>query len=278
MAGWVDRFYEARAAFLRPKIGWGVYIVALALLLAGSASFRLGFVLLFVVAYFGGYSAIQFQTRHHFHLEFITWWAFGFVVHQLVVASWRLRHRRPDRTLVTRGAVRSAVFAITATTLVVGGLGLARWYQRGRASQLFDAYVVAAKVPLALPGGELKEIAPNEWPQFVEVDLNEAACGPKPAVTFRYHVTPVDGDLSRTFTLNRRSAVPGVTRVFLPVFKLFKGLEFSDDRPGCVVGAYTLADLRRFPLLLGLTLPPDWRARPLSQRLQDWEHDPSGLK
>jgi hypothetical protein len=275
---WITPFYEARATFLRPKIGWGIYIVAAALVLAAAASFRLGLFLLFFLAYFGGYPALQFQTRHHFHLEFMTWWAFGFVVYQVVAAAWRLRHTRPERKAIVDGVRRSTAFALTAAVLVVGALSAARWYQRTRALHLFTAYIAAPKTPLELPGGELPQVAASEWPQFLEVDLNERACGPRPAVTFRYNVTPVDGDLSRTFTVNRPAPTAGLTRIFLPVFSLFKRLEFSDDRPGCVVGAYRVADLRPFPLLLGLMLSPDWNTLPLHQRLEDWEPESPVLK
>jgi hypothetical protein len=278
MTGWASSLYNARADFLRPKIGWGVYIGAVAFLLTGATSLRLGLFLLFFAAYFGGYPAIQFQARHHFHLEFMTWWAFGFVVHQLAVAAGTLRHGRQDWKPRARDAGRSAVFALTAAALMIGVLSVARMYQGDRATRLFDAYIAAPKVPLALPGGALPQIAAEEWPQFLEVDVNEAACGPRPAVTFRYNVTPADGDLSRTFIVNEPSSVPGLTRVFLPVFTLFKGLEFSDDRPGCIVGAYRLADLRPFPLLVGLMLPPQWETLPLYQRLKDWAPGPSVLK
>jgi hypothetical protein len=274
VSGLADGFYEARAAVLRPKIGWGVYIIALALLVAGAASLRLGLFLLLFTLYFGGYPAIQFQTRHHFHLEFMTWWAFGFIVHQAAVALWSLRQGRPDWRLFARGAVRSATFAATAAMLVIGPLAVARWYQRGHAARVFEAYIAAPKQPLTPSAIELKDIPADAWPQYLEVDLNEAACGPHPAVTFRYNVTAVEGDLSRTFTVKQPASAPGLTRVFLPVFPLFKQLEFSDDRPGCVVGSYRVTDVHPFPILLGLMLPPDWRTLPLHQRLRDWESGP----
>lgn len=268
--GWLQRFYEARAIVLRPRIGAGVYFCAIALLMASAASTRLALFLLFFVAYFGGYPALQFQTRHHFHLEFMTWWAMGFIAHQVITTVLALRTGINWRAS-TRGALRAGAFAVAAMALVTGGLGAARWYQHGRAVELFAAYLAAPKVALSLPGGQLPEAAKPTWPQFVDVELNQAACGPKPAVTFRHNVTPADGDLSRTFTIDRPSSAPGLTHVLLPVFQLFKGLEFSDDRPGCVVGASMLSNLQPFPLLLGVVLPPDWQTLPLHQRLQDWE-------
>jgi hypothetical protein len=59
------------------------------------------------------------------------------------------------------------------------------------------------------------------------------------------------------------------------VFERFAGLQFSDDRPGCVAGAYRFTDLKALPLLLGATLPPEWATRPLYQRLSRWERDRS---
>lgn len=271
--GWGQAFYEARAAFLRPKIGSGVAIVGVALLVAGAISLRLGLFLLFFIAYFGGYPAIQFQTRHHFHLEFITFWAAGFILHHMANSAWLLRKGIPDWRVVLSGIGRSATLAGIAAVLVLGGFGAARWYQQGRATTLFRAYLDAPKAPIALPAGTLPARDGRRWPELIQVEMNQAECGPAPSVTFRYRTTPADGDLSRTFTL-RGEPTTGLTRVFLPVFELFDRLEFSDPRPGCVVGAYAVSDLTRFPLLLGAVLPPGWESLPLHQRLKDWETAP----
>jgi len=138
--------------------------------------------------------------------------------------------------------------------------------------------VTASKAEITLPGGALENIAADAWPQFLEVHLNEAACGPRPAVTFRYTVTPAEKDLSKTYTIERPSPVPGLTKMFLPVFQLYKGLEFSDQREGCLVAAYRVTELTRLPLLLGAVLPPDWATLPLHQRLLDWEPERPAYK
>lgn len=273
MAGWFDAFYAERASIFRPLIGQGVYIVALALLLSSAASLRLACFLLFFVLYFGGYPALQFQTRHHFHLEFMTWWAAGFLIQRLVAAGWSLRGGFPAPRLLAAGAGRLASFAVMTAVVLAGTLAVARWYQQGRAEEIFEAYLSAPKVPLVLPGGALPVAVTPAWPQFLEVELNEAACGPQPAVTFRHNTTVVDGDLSRTFVLDRKAPLPGPTRILLPVFSLYKSIEFSDEPPGCVVGASMVGNLSAFPLLLGAVLPPDWRDLPLHQSLKDWESD-----
>lgn len=65
--------------------------------------------------------------------------------------------------------------------------------------------------------------------------------------------------------------------MMLPVYERFAGLEFSDLSPGCFVGASRVTNLAVLPLLLGVTLPPDWESRPLYQRLARWERDAEPL-
>ncbi len=204
----------------------------------------------------------------------MTWWAAGFVVHQTVVHAWAARGRRPAWPDVARGALRSVAFATIAAGLVIGGLGTARWYQRRTATAMLASYVAAPKVALD-PSGTLSGIPPRAWPQYLEVDVDQARCGRSPAVTFRYDPNTPDAGLSRTVTVSRFSRTPGVTRILQPVFEHYVGLALSDPRPGCLAGVSRVADLHRFPVLLGVTLPPDWPSLPLYQRLAEWERDPS---
>ena len=112
------------------------------------------------------------------------------------------------------------------------------------------------------------------FPQYVEVDLDEAACGPKPSITFKYDPALMNSDLSRTVIVARRARAAGTTRVFLAVYDHFKGLEFSSATPGCVTRMARFDDVKPFRLLLGATLPPGWETLPLHQRLADWEGIP----
>ena len=257
---------------------WGAVAVTVAWLLCSAVSLRLGLFLVFIVAYFGAYPAIQFQERHYFHLEFIGWWAMGFVVHQvsaLLRAWWR---GYPDRPIdIGRMIRRTATVALLAAVVCLGLVGATRWAQIRQARQLFSAYVDAPKTPLDLPFGPLSGVAQPDWPQFIEVALDEAHCGSRPAVTFQYDRANPDGDFTRTITIARRSPVSGTTRIFLPVFERYSGIAISDASPGCFVGAWRLSDLSAFPLLLGVTLSPDWEKRPLYQRLAQWESDAEPL-
>lgn len=275
LEGWATGLYEARREFLQPKVGWGLYFGCAALLMVGARSLRLAAFLLFFVAYFGGYPAIQFHDRHHFHLEFMSWWAIGFVIHHTVTSAIGLWRSRPERKQVTAGVAQSAAFAAAAVALVVLPLLGARWYQQRQATNLFASYIDAPKAVLPSSGAVPGDVPPWSWPQLIEVDLNLAQCGRDPAVTFRYEPDAPGGDLSRVVTVERRPTVDGVTRIYQPVFRHYRGLEYSDARPGCVVGAARLADQQGFPMLFSATLPPNWQNAALHQRLADLEFDPA---
>ena len=139
-----------------------------------------------------------------------------------------------------------------------------------------NAYLEAPKTVLPLPVGRLTASSPADWPQFLEVVLDEAKCDARPVVTFRYSPTPVPGNFTRSLAIERRSPVEGQTRIFAPVFEQFEALEVSGDRPGCLVGVNRFTDLAGVPLLLGAILPPDWKTLPWYQRLADWESGPAG--
>jgi hypothetical protein len=287
MTDWAAWLYKPRAAILHPVMGrGGILIVGSALVLAGMGSLRVALFLLFFVLYFGGYPATQFADRHYFHLEFITWWAAGFVVHQTWIAVRAFREDPPSRRQeLVSGLRRTAVFIVVSAAAILGSLQIARWYQHRNVRALVQAYIAAPKRPLALPSpaaGELQAIPapapgdeePPTWQfatQLLEVDVNEAACGPRPSVTFRYDTAVPELDFSRTVTMSPHAAAPGPTRIFFVAYEHFKGLEFSDATPGCVMSVSRLADLRALPLLLNVTIAPDWERRPLHQRLARWE-------
>ncbi len=269
---WATAVFSTRELLLSPRHSWGALLALIALLFATAHSFRLGLFFLFFLAYFGGYPAVQFQERHYFHLEFIGWWTLGFVAHRSAGGLRRILTRReplarPSPPLIARVAIVTAI----AVVGLGGLLGATRWYQARQARQLFAAYLAAPTAPLADPFGPLPAVAPGDWPQFLAVELNEAACGPRPAVTFRYDRSNPDSDFTRTVTIEQPAAGAGPTRIMLPVYERYAGLELSDARPGCFVGASRVVDLAAFPLLLGVTLAPDWQSRPLYQRLSRWE-------
>src|SRR5207253_1536890 len=126
----------------------GVVVVGVALMSLLAWQGRVGLFAAFFLLYVGGYPALQFDIRHYFHLEFMTWWAIGFLAHQLVI-HWRVAGGRLRRMLSEirtgynwAGAARMAG-AMAAGVVVV--LWLSRGYQQVSASRLFQAYIDAPK-------------------------------------------------------------------------------------------------------------------------------------
>ena len=269
--GWFAGLYAVRYWVISQLYDWGLWLAVMAVLVTAASSVRLGAFVLFFLGYFGGYPAIQFQERHYFHLEFMGWWAAGFVVQQAILAARGAFRRCPERRVLIRGVGQAVALGAIAAIFLGGGLFTARWYQSRQVSTLLRAYISAPKTSVESIGGPLSGIAPTAWPQLLAVELDQNACGERPSVTFRYDKTDASQDFTRTVTIMRGSKAPGSTRVFVPVFDRYAGLEVSDARPGCVTGVYRLTDLQPFPILLGATLPPDWESLPLYQRLAKWE-------
>lgn len=267
-AAWLAPVFDVRQAVLEPLRSWGGVIAGVALLITSAASIRLGVFLFCFLAYFGGYPAVQFQERHYFHLELIGWWALGCVVQHVVTAAREVSSgRQVLAPLVRQAAFRAAVVIIPGALALGGLLAGARWYQQRQVSQLFAAYIAAPKVPLEDPAARLTGIQPGDWPQFLEIDLDERRCEPRPSVTFRYNAADLNGDFTRTIAVGRPSSGSGLTRIFLPVFESFTGVEVSDRSPGCLSGAYRVTDLGSLPLLLSATLSPDWQSQALYARI-----------
>jgi len=269
--------YRIRRLVLGLGNGSGLVLVAAAIALMMAANSRIGLFLLFFVLYFGGYPAIQFMNRHYFHLEFITWWAAGFLVH---LAVTRLPTRTMDGALVPSLAAsrRGAILLAGCGGALILTLWAARAYQQASVRRLFGGYLAADKVPLPLPLTEppdTLEPIPRasaaatdpETADFLEVDVNRWRCGDNPTITFRYQATRAE--FSPTFTVPR-SDRRAPTRILSPIYNGFRGIELSDTRPGCVDGAYRVGHQGQFLLMPEVVLTPGWQQVPLYQRLRGW--------
>jgi hypothetical protein len=270
MEEWASGFYSARAFVFRPNHRWGAYFTLAAVILVGMTSLRLGLFVGFLLAYCGGYPAVQFDERHFFHLEFMGWWAFGVVLHRAFLSARPMLTRPVQWREPLMLAARSAA-AIAVSCALLGMLLIAaRWYQARNARDLMKAYMAAPKQPIEDPGQPLSGVAANAWPQLLEVRFDAASCRAAHTVTARYDAASPNVDLTRTIAINS-PAHSGITRIYIPVFDAFSGLAFSGTTDQCAPQVSRLSNLASFPLVLGATLAPDWEERPLYQRLTDWE-------
>jgi hypothetical protein len=230
----------------------------------------------FLVLYFGGYPAIQFDIRHYFHLEFITWWALGLVLQSLVGGVRHLFSEwswEPRWTVAVKDMVFGVAGCVVALTL---GLWLARAYQQAAARALLTQYLEAhgesvALHPLLAPGTiyPIPRGVPSTDPEAAEmlrVDVNAWQCSDNEALTFRYG-PELHTDFPRTIFFRDRASLHEPTHIFMPVYEGFRGIEVAAGSPGCIDRVARLDDAAQFSLLLEAVLPPGWESRPLYQRL-----------
>jgi hypothetical protein len=280
LPGFSNTLYRLRRLVLKPLRGSGPVFMAATVLALASVSVRFGLFALFFMFYAGGYPMLQFDVRHYFHLEFMTWWSIGFLAQQLAVhwraagGQWRtMVGQIRDRYAWRRGA---AVLGGAAAVLLIA-IWAARGYQQRQATQLFRQYVEAPHEALRLgqPTAGMLQVVPLRRPAdsdpmpaaMIEIDLDRSRCDADAAVTTRYR-RPNDEFGHRTTVVG--AAPGGLTRIFEPVFSGFEGVVFEHTAPHCVAGVYRLAAPERIPLLLSVRLADGWEHRPLYQQLNPW--------
>jgi hypothetical protein len=155
------------------------------------------------------------------------------------------------------------------------------------------AYADAAREPVPLQsarvGGRTLLRAATLWEhrdhgrkvntEYIVASLSPATC---PAirlpVTFRYDAADEWHDYSLDLVLQSGRDDPP-TDIFFPAYHIagssrFAGVEVPRDFEPCVRQVARVSDVRRVPILLNLTLTPDWDRKPLYQRLARWERPP----
>ena len=279
LPGRLRTLYRLRSAMLEPLAGTARVASVLAILMLGAYSMRLGVCALLFLLYFGGYPALQFANRHYFHLEFIGWWAMGF----LVETGIRLLRRKPadglprTRAEWRRVGLRGVQFAVVAASIIAVPLLIARAYQARQVDhmmkQLLDVPRVAVPMETSADGTSFRLIPvgiagrPYEPMQTMYLDMlfDLTACPRGVPITFKYD----PAQPSWNFTHVLRGGPPGTVRerVLLPVYRTFQGFDTDVESARCVTKVERLAYVRKLPLLPVLTLPHDWQALPPHQTL-----------
>ena len=267
----------------RAADGTGLALVVAALALAMAANMRAGAFLLFFVLYFCGLPAVQYDARHFFHLEFVAWWAAGFLL-QSAFTQLRLLMQQHGWRAAAAPVARTAAVLTGCLAVLVLALDAARAYQQAAAQSLLARYLASGREQLPLaqvlsPGSEVAiRVSPHADPEtadFIAVDLNGSRCGARTTVAFRYDQKSRRA-YSRVFEVPRDEASRGLTHIFMPIYDGFERLEFSDAPPGCVDGVSRVREPGQFPLLLEVMLRPGWRRAPLYQRLRGRDPERGG--
>jgi hypothetical protein len=273
---WMSTLFQMRRTLMKPLRGLGIWMAALAILLAAAKSVRLGLFVLTAALYVGGYPALQFAARHYFHLEILAWLAAGFVLQEIVRMAWTWWcTRRVDMQALRVAVKRMAVVAACALAVIVVPLQSLRLYQAATVRPLLASYIAAPRSPLKgtsapsdLVAIESRSIGPFDS-DVIEVDVDRERCAGDASLSFVYDPAYPASDYSRTVRLPPARAL-GVTHVVFTAYEHFHGVTFPQTMAACVVGAYRLTDLRPYDVLVDATLPPGWDQGPLYQRLAGW--------
>lgn len=264
---WLHRFYYARArvSAALPAAVTVILIALLALCAAHSLRYAL-FAAMLLVVFMGG-AAIQFNERHFFHLEFVSWGALAFAIYAMVHVARRDWDLRLSPT-------RGMAFALIAAAAAGTTFWLTRAYQHREVRALLQSYLHAPSVGM---GGEAQtstHTSASLQTQFLKIEVDRRRCeGAEPALTVRY-APGLPNDFTRTIALPRAAAEQPTT-TFVQVYSRgnevrFAGIEFAEALRPCVTQVVEIATVAALPLLLDVTLPADWEQRPLHQTLATW--------
>ncbi len=128
------------------------YLVPTALLLLSLFSVRLALALFLLLLYFCGYTSLQFQARHCFHLAIVSFWFVGFLLDVPVkaVLSLRTKKARFSPREALHAVCRLLSFVAVGAFLVIVPLQAARAWQHRTVSAIADACRKAVCEPLPI--------------------------------------------------------------------------------------------------------------------------------
>jgi len=302
--GLVGRLYDLRGFVVNVLAGSGLLLSVGALLVISAHSLREAWFFLFFLLYFGGYPVLQFQGRHYFHLECITWWSFGFLVQRGLAAlrgivSWGLS--RTGVWPVTEGPFGSAggcrlrrvvVFTVSSLVLLLVPLLALRHYQSWHVRNLLQEYAAAERqrlprVEVPLGNSNVLVMSPGEFVpmsqhavgvEFLLMEFSPRDCDYSTVwPILRYAREPGSGrpGFSRTLSVDIGRRQQRVTQLVFPAISYndgqesvhFTGLELTKAQARCLRGMYRITNTRKFPLLLTAVIPPATGRSPLYQTI-----------
>ncbi|OSM02248.1 hypothetical protein [Magnetofaba australis] len=288
-----------RVLEMGPLGRYGPLLFALLLLLIARRSPRLAIFLALATLFFAGYSSLVFLDRHIGHLLIIpmlfTLWALQGGL------SWALQ-RRP--ALAQQGWIaplcippalapappwRAQMRNMALTLMALGALTAAplwaarAWQQHalsGYIQEILDAPTepIAALETHSLTDGWVRltheslsrprrTLDATAQAHYLRLRWNGPACGlTETPLRMLYRASREDFSRATVLHLGDQPLT-----LFWPIYQAdwsrFVGIELPAKARNCLVSAQRLRDPLPFPALLLLSLPDDWRARPLYQTL-----------
>lgn len=142
---------------------WMKFIVPMVLLLISLSNFRMALGVLLFTLYLCGYTSLQFQPRHNFHLGFVPFWFLGFILNAPLQTGLILIRQRGQSIAGRFKGVwlpalgRGLGFGALATLLLLGPLFAARAWQYRSAGAIREHCAQAPCEAMAVkqePAGE----------------------------------------------------------------------------------------------------------------------------
>lgn len=292
--------YAVRHGIERVLLFRPLYMMILMLAVMAAAAPRQALGWCFLALFFTGYTAVQFYTRHSFHLEFLPILLGGAFYQRCMAATaagWRIGARGLTarafdwrRNHGGRAVLRVAALGAMVIAGLLGPLWLLRLYQQARVMPLLEAYADAPRIavphtvriladgaaaitPSTLAADPALLDAPAFDMQYLVLTFDTARGGVQGAVT--YTGAEYDNDLGHRFALPETAG--GATTLCVPVFRArlateavewvrFDGITLEGGGAERLLALEAFADPFGFPFYMTVVLPPNLDATRLYQR------------
>jgi hypothetical protein len=273
--------------------------VGLALLLISVADLRLALGAALMLVYFGGYPALQFQTRHLFHLTVMSIAAMVFVTQRVIAAaSHPAAWTRLSWSAMRRPATRVAIVAVAMTLGTVAPVAAARAYQQRTLGAMLRASLAAAHEPLQLAefpaDGVRRSIAIVDPParrraiahrgvtvsEYLRLEFDGARCdGVRAALTFHYDASTGLADFTRDLDV-ALDPTQGPTVALVPIYYYvaaqpadpllaqrygFSSLTLPAEERACLTAVERLVSTTEPAVRMTIRAWPGWERLPLYQ-------------
>lgn len=269
-----------------PSRRWGALLGVALVIGAARQGIKTAIFAAMLILALAGYSSLQFDPRHSFHLAIfpiftivmLVWWIAGNIL-QRVAPHADVRPRMPFAVGLVRAALTGLALVMCTTVLPVAAL---RAYQEPRLESSIDEWMASAGAPLDL---ELTAAGDDRWlVSWPDVEGQRLPSGYAAA----YYLMEFDADRhDSVFAARLRFdaepdwkqcptslavfSPPGIARLAFPVYSVqdrgrFRGIEIGDYARRRLKAIHRM-DSGPGRLPLELRLPADWgTGEPLFQR------------
>jgi hypothetical protein len=256
---------------------YGPWVVGIGLILVSWHSLRLALATTGLLLFFTGYSSLQFQPRHFWHLGVIFICAAAFLLEEVLRAltvakggAKAIKQRLP-RLFDAQRAKSVLAYLVIVTLGLSSTLGVARLYQATVVKSLFEKYRTASLLPATInsvdiANGGLRTIHATPAATIENSDIRSRYDISYIAIKFE-STGPLPTSLNllnnNFSSIDVQQLAGGVTQgpatVYLPWFQAAKtiDIEIRGGEPDGKVSIYSIANPDDFPVPMVLVLPND---------------------